>query len=321
MGPLMIVGLCDRGKKGEQPSRRGKGREPMDSKVFTYFEAVERHRNYSRAAGELYLSPQGLNAAMRRLESDLGVPLFDVKRGSVELTEYGQCFSRYAHTIGSCLSAMRTEINDIAARKSNSIRLGCSMGVLGYLGDDIIARFNAAHAGASVFVEELPDYQCERNMLEGKYDYALVINPIDHPDLIAWNLCSDYQFCWVKNDDALACRSELSMEDLDGRSIMTVGEGYKNTSALLELCATASVHPCIKYSSEMMRIYEFARSGEGIGITCRNHVERTPSNAVVGIPLRCLPWGFSICHKRGRVPLDVDTAFVSFMKTLRRTYR
>lgn len=289
----------------------------MDSKVFTYFEAVERHRNYSRAAEELYLSPQGLNAAMRRLEGDLGVPLFEVERGTVELTEYGRCFSTYAHSIGTQLSTMRSELNELVARKSNRIRLGCSMGVLGYLGEDSVDHFNDEHADASVRVEEeLPDYQCERNLLEGKYDFALITNPVDHPGLVAHTLCEDHQFCWINEDDPLAKCEELHVDDLDGRLIMTVGDGYKGTSALVQLCVEADVHPLIKHSSEMMRIYEFARSGEGIGLTCRNHIERTSSTSVVGVPLPCLRWGFSICHKRDRVLSDTDIAFVSFLKTL-----
>lgn len=290
----------------------------MDSKVFVYFEAVERHRNYSRAAGELYLSPQGLNAAMRRLEGELGVPLFDAGRGTVELTEYGRCFSAHAHSISAQMSTMRSELNELAARKSNRIRLGCSMGVLGYLGEDVIDRFNDGHADASVHIEEeLPDYPCERNLLEGKYDFALITNPIDHPDLVAHTLCEDHQFCWINENDPLAGRDELRVEDLDGRLVMTVGDGYKGTSALARLCAEADAHPLVKHSGEMMRIYEFARSGEGIGLTCRNHIERTSSTSVVGVPLPRLHWGFSICHKRDRVLSDIDVAFVSFLKALR----
>lgn len=45
----------------------------MDTKIFTYFSAVEQQKNFSRAAQELYLSPQGLNAAMKRLEAELGL--------------------------------------------------------------------------------------------------------------------------------------------------------------------------------------------------------------------------------------------------------
>ena len=103
----------------------------MDTKVFAYFAAVEKHRNFSRAAQELYLSPQGLNAAMKRLEGELGVSLFEVRRGAVELTEHGECFSRHISLVNEQLACMREELHAISARDSNSIRLGCALGVLG----------------------------------------------------------------------------------------------------------------------------------------------------------------------------------------------
>lgn len=294
----------------------------MDCRIFTYFAAVEKHRNFSRAAQELYMSPQGLNAAMRRLEGELGVSLFTVQRGMVELTEHGECFSRYAREVDEQLKAMRENMNTISSRTSHCIRLGCAIGVLGYLGEDKITHFNESNGRSKVVVEEeLPDFLCEQNMLEGKYDFVLITNPVEHHDLIAFSLCEDYQFCWVSKDDALADRPEISVHDFDGRATMTVGEGYKGTAVFLSLCAVANVSPEIRYSSEMMRIYEFARTGSGIGLTCRNHVDCTPSTNVVGIPFKDLPWGFSICYKKDRILSESDVSFLNYMRSLRRVYR
>lgn len=72
----------------------------------------------------------------------------------------------------------------------------------------------------------------------------------------------------------------------------------------------------------MMRVYECARAGMGLGLTCRNHVEATAeSTKTVGLPLRALPWGFSLCYRRGHVPTPAEVTFVDFMRTLNRSYR
>ena len=293
----------------------------MDTKVFAYFAAVEKHRNFSRAAQELYLSPQGLNAAMKRLEGELGVSLFEVRRGAVELTEHGECFSRHISLVNEQLACMREELNAISARDSNSIRLGCALGVLGYLGEGVIASFNEQHDDVRVVVEEeLPDYSCERNMAEGKYDFALITNPVECLGFATDSLCEDYQFCWVNRDDELASHDELTLADLAGRTIVTVGEGYKGTSRFLELCSQFGVFPRVVYASEMMGVYESVRTGKAVGLSCRNHVERAPSSSVVGLPLKCLSWGFSICYRRDRVLSYSDHLFLAYMRECRRTY-
>ena len=46
----------------------------MDAKVFGYFIEVCSRRSLSAAARALGITPQGLGASMRRLESELGVP-------------------------------------------------------------------------------------------------------------------------------------------------------------------------------------------------------------------------------------------------------
>lgn len=292
----------------------------MDTKIFTYFSAVEQQKNFSRAAQELYLSPQGLNAAMKRLEAELGAPLFEVQRGVVELTACGEFFSKHANVLNEQLITMREEINALAASQTQGIRLGCAMGVLGYLGEGVIEQFTDLHAGLNIEVEELPDFSCERNMVEGKYDFALITNPVNHESLTVIPLCEDFQFCWVNRDDPLSSQAELAISDLDGRTVMTVGEGYKGTSLFTSLCEAAGVSPDIRRSSEMMRIYEFVRTGGGIGLTCRNHVDHTPSSAVIGVPLKSLTWGYSLCYAKNRALSGMDKEFIAHLRACTRSH-
>lgn len=293
----------------------------MDTKGYLYLSAIERTRSVPQAARELGMTPQGLARAARRLESELGCALYTGALGASDLTEQGRCVLEHGGAILAEEGRMRRELEAMNAHASNIIRLGCSIGLLGYLGEGVFHAFNEEQ-GCEVFVsDELPDSACEARLVAGEYDYALLTDPPD-PTLARVGVVEDYQFVWVSTDDPLAKKAEVTLADLDGRTIYTVNDGYRNTGLLMQLCAQTGSKPTFRFTSEMIRVYECARAGMGLGLTCRNHVEATSeSRKAVGLPLKALPWGFSLCYRRDHVPTPAEARFIDYVRSLRRSYR
>lgn len=293
----------------------------METRCYLYLSTVERCRSVPRAAKELGITPQGLARAVRRLEEELGCPLYTGALGTSDLTEQGRCVLEHGQAVLAEEHSMRHALDAINAHTANIIRLGCSTGLLGYLGEGAFEGFNR-EGGCQVFVsEELPDSECEARLSQGEYDYALLVNPPD-PSFAAIPIVEDYQFIWASRDDALAAKSELDLTDLDGRTVYTLNDDYRNTGALLQLCAEVGARPRFRFTSEMMRVYECARAGMGLGLTCRNHVEATAeSQKTVGLPLKALPWGFSLCYRRGHVATADEARFMDYMRSLKKSYR
>jgi DNA-binding transcriptional LysR family regulator len=193
---------------------------------------------------------------------------------------------------------------------------------MGYLGEQTITeRFGMVCPDAEVLVrDELPDLELEQHLLGGDYDFALLTNPVN-PDLMAVPLVNDYQFFWVNRANRLAGLDQIRTADLNGQTVMTVGDGFRSSGRFAQLCDEANVSVNVRFSCEMIRVYEAARAGRALGLTCRNHVEATSdSTKTVGIPYKDLPWGFSLCYRRDLELDDVRLAFLDYMRTLRRAY-
>lgn len=58
------------------------GSPPVEIRQLEYFAAVARHRNFGRAAEELYVTQSALSQQIRRLEDELGLQLLQRTRGS-----------------------------------------------------------------------------------------------------------------------------------------------------------------------------------------------------------------------------------------------
>ncbi|MDL2408761.1 LysR substrate-binding domain-containing protein [Rhizobium calliandrae] len=88
------------------------------------FEAAGRHQNFSRAAEELGMSQAAVSLAVRKLEDQLGVPLFHRERRNVELTDVGERF-HVDVTVG--LSRIQRSAEDIRTKgRESNVTLAAS---------------------------------------------------------------------------------------------------------------------------------------------------------------------------------------------------
>ena len=71
----------------------------MEIHQLRYFVAVADEGNFSRAAAKVRVAQPSLSQQIRKLEAEIGQPLFDRLPRSVVLTEAGRCFLDYARQI------------------------------------------------------------------------------------------------------------------------------------------------------------------------------------------------------------------------------
>lgn len=82
------------------------------------FEAVARRRSFALAATELHLTPSAISHQVSRLESQLGVRLFERNAHGVRLSTAGE---RYLSRVGSALAAITAASDDLRQGVSNSL--------------------------------------------------------------------------------------------------------------------------------------------------------------------------------------------------------
>lgn len=99
----------------------------MELTQLRYFAAVARTGNISRAAQELYVTQPNLSKSIARLEEELGVPLFDHRKGKIVLNDYGRCFLASVNlSLGELENGVRS-IQRMYASNQNVLTLGCSI--------------------------------------------------------------------------------------------------------------------------------------------------------------------------------------------------
>src|ERR1044072_9097674 len=95
----------------------------MDLRQIAYVEAVARNANFTRAAAELHVAQPALSVAIRRLEAELGVRLFERTSRGVSLTPAGAAFLDRAARVSREVDALADEMRDYAGGIRGRLRL------------------------------------------------------------------------------------------------------------------------------------------------------------------------------------------------------
>ena len=86
------------------------------------FEAVARRRSFALAAAELHLTPSAVSHQVSRLESHLGVRLFERSSHGVRISDAGE---HYLSRVGGALSAIAAATEDLRQGVRNSLYVHC----------------------------------------------------------------------------------------------------------------------------------------------------------------------------------------------------
>lgn len=295
----------------------------MDIKVYRYFITLARTKNYAKAAKDLYITPQGLSSSIKRLESSLGVPLFDSRSGSIELTEYGAILYRRVQSILREHDEMQEEIRSLYRRKSGRILLSASTGIFNAIPREAVRDFNeTSKTGAHVDISRtVVDYDCETSLIERTCDFALLNDPIDHSVLASIPLQKDMMFLWVPADSPLADKDELDVEDLDGLAVSCVtSQEFKTSRKNERILREQAPHCTLLHEDEMISVVEAALRGKGYALLPRVHALAFKHEDHAAIPVRNLDWGFSIAYRTDRTLSPQDEEFLNYMKGYQRFY-
>src|SRR4051812_37397184 len=112
---------------------------------LTYFLAAVEHGSFSAAANELLLAQPSLSEQIRRLEAELGVPLFVRAGRGVELTEAGRLFQPHAErTLAEAQEAMESVL-PVRGLTGGSVTFGFFGGAHHSLLGGLIEEFRAEH--------------------------------------------------------------------------------------------------------------------------------------------------------------------------------
>jgi DNA-binding transcriptional LysR family regulator len=233
-----------------------------------YFVAVAEQGSVSRAAQNLSISQSSVTEAVKELEGDLGVSLFERHPRGLSITHKGQQFLRHATKILSDVSDARRTFDAEPHRAAGRLQLGVTSLVAGYVLSDLLAHYRRAFPGVQVrAIEDNGDY-LEHLLIGGELDVAVMVisNLRDRMALQAEILeVSPYRL-WLPLGHPLTGAEIIGLADiLDQPLIMlTVDEIEENTGKLL---AALGTRPQVAFRTRSVEaVRSLVATGAGVAL-------------------------------------------------------
>jgi len=240
----------------------------MDLRQIAYVEAVARNTNFTRAAAELHVAQPALSVAIRRLEAELGVRLFDRTSRRVTLTPAGSAFLEGAGRVSRDVDALAQQMREYAGGIRGRLRISAWYHVEPDL-VEFISDFSAANGLVEVSIQELPAPDALAAVRAGVIDLAGIVHfpELDLGDLEGVVLRTEPAVLVLRRDDPLAGRENVKLADLIGMAFVVTRPGTGLRVLFDHVFVGAEHRPRIAIeTNELAAMVAFASAGLGCAI-------------------------------------------------------
>lgn len=162
----------------------------MDSADLQFFAAVAKVGSISKAALSLDTVQSNVTQRIKRLEGELGVPLFHRHARGVSLTAAGLQLLPYAQQIEQMLAEARRAIVDKATPKG-ALKLGAMETTAAIRMPALLVEFSSYHPAVDLSLQTGTTDSLINDVLERRLDAALVAGPVTHEDLTAERILTE----------------------------------------------------------------------------------------------------------------------------------
>ena len=207
-----------------------------------YIVTLAQERHFGRAAEHCHVSQPTLSIAVKKLEQELNVDLFERSRNSVRVTPTGEKVVAQAQRVLEQTSA----IHDIASEGHNQLNTPLHVGAIftigPYLYPHFIPQLQKLSPQMSLVVEEGYTASLRQRLRNGELDVIIVALPFTEPDVVTQPLYTESFVVLLPAHHPLASKKQIAASDLDSENVLLMGEGHCFRDQVLEAIPNLNQH-------------------------------------------------------------------------------
>jgi len=201
-----------------------------------YIVAVSRERHFGRAAEACFVSQPTLSVAIKKLEEELDVKIFERGGSEVSVTPVGEEIVRQAQSVLDQAGAIR----EIAKRGKDplagALRLGIIYTIGPYLLPELVKQTIEQYPQMPLMLQENFTVRLLEMLRTGELDCAIMAEPFPDAGLATAALYDEPFVVALPTAHPLAARASISAEELKRETMLLLGNGHCFRDHVLEVC-------------------------------------------------------------------------------------
>jgi len=201
-----------------------------------YIVAVARERHFGKAAEACYVSQPTLSVAVKKLEEELDLKLFERSANEVTVTPLGEEIVRQAQSVLEQAAA----IKEIAKRGKDPLGGPLTLGIIytigPYLLPDLVRQMIAHTPQMPLMLQENFTVKLLEMLRTGEIDCAILAEPFPDAGLAVAPLYDEPFLAAVPYNHPLAAKEQVTSDELKNETMLLLGSGHCFRDHVLEVC-------------------------------------------------------------------------------------
>ena len=218
------------------PARRQRHNTAMTLTELKYIVAVAREKHFGKAAEACYVSQPTLSVAIKKLEEELDLKLFERSANEVTVTPLGEEIVRQAQSV----LEQAANIKEIAKRGKDPLagplKLGVIYTIAPYLLPGLVRQAIERTPQMPLMLQENFTVKLLESLRTGELDCAIIAEPFPDTGLAVAPLYDEPFLAVVPASHPLAKQGHITAEELKRETMLLLGTGHCFRDHVLEVC-------------------------------------------------------------------------------------
>lgn len=207
-----------------------------------YIVALHQTGHFGKAAEKCYVSQPTLSVAIKKLEEELAVALFERSRNQVRVTPLGEKIVQQAQLVLDQASQIRDLADTGRDPLGSTLSVGAIFTVGPYLFPHFVPALQSAAPHMPLYIEENFTAVLREKLRSGDLDAIVIALPFNEVDVVTKTLYEEPFVVLLQTDHPLASEQQVSAQQLEQEKVLLLGEGHCFRDQVLDACPNLRKH-------------------------------------------------------------------------------
>jgi LysR family hydrogen peroxide-inducible transcriptional activator len=201
-----------------------------------YIVTLAEEMHFGRAAERCHVSQPTLSVAVRKLEDELGVALFERSKGQITVTGTGERVVQQARRVLDQANVIRDIASAGKDQLSAPLRVGAIYTIGPYLFPHLMPELRRAAPNMPLYIEENYTSALREKLCHSELDAIIVALPFEEPDVVTLPLYDEPFVVLMPGGHPLTQFKEIDSQQLSAGDLLLLGPGHCFRDQVLEAC-------------------------------------------------------------------------------------
>ncbi len=201
-----------------------------------YLVTLARDRHFGHAAEACFVSQPTLSVAIKKLEEELGVALFERSKTEVTVTPVGERIVEQARRVLDEIEGIKRIARQAQDPLAGPMRIGAIYTIGPYLFPRLVPILHETAPRMPLVIEENYTARLRERLVQGELDAVLVCLPFEEPGVVTMALYDEPFRVLVPANHAWATRQVIATGELSDETVLLLGAGHCFRDQVVAAC-------------------------------------------------------------------------------------